>query len=61
MFFARRDPEWLEDRLKAVDADDDAELAAEMVLHFATQRESSGVETTYKKVGGLVTPPGEEV
>ena len=60
-FFARRDPEWLEDRLKAVDADDDAELAAEMVLHFATQRESSGVETTYKKVGGLVTPPGEEV
>jgi GMP synthase-like glutamine amidotransferase len=60
-FFARRAPEWLEDSLKAVDADDDAELAAEMVLHFATQKTPTGRETTYKTVGGLVTPPEEEV
>jgi len=60
-FFARRASEWVEDSLKAVDADDDAELAAEMVLHFATQKAPAGQETTYKKVGGLVTPPEEEV
>ncbi|KAF3049290.1 hypothetical protein E8E11_005826 [Didymella keratinophila] len=61
IFFARRAPEWLEDSLKAVDADDDAELAAEMVLHFATHKTPTGLETRYKMVGGLVTPPEEEV
>ncbi|KAJ4404627.1 hypothetical protein N0V91_005777 [Didymella pomorum] len=60
-FFARRDPEWLEDSFKAVDADDDAGLAAEMVLHFATQKTPTGQGTTYEKIGGLVTPPEEEL
>lgn len=60
-FFARKAPQWLDESLKAVDADDDAELAAEMVLHFATQKPATGLETTYKKVGGLVTPPEEDV
>lgn len=58
-FFAKRAPEWLGESLEAVDADDDAELAAEMVLHFAMQKTPAGQGPTYKKVGGLVTPPGE--
>ncbi|KAF3047000.1 hypothetical protein E8E12_010179 [Didymella heteroderae] len=60
-FFARKAPEWLDESLKAVDADDDAELAADMLLHFATQKTPAGYRMTYKKIGGLVTPPEEEV
>lgn len=59
-FFARKAPEWLEDSLKAVDADDDSELAAAMVLHFATRKTPAGQGKTYAKVGGLATPPEEE-
>jgi GMP synthase-like glutamine amidotransferase len=60
-FFAKKAPEWLEESLNAVDADDDAELAAEMVLHFAMQETPTGQRKTYNNVGGLVTPPEEEV
>ncbi|KAH6625236.1 class I glutamine amidotransferase-like protein [Boeremia exigua] len=59
-FFANKQPEWLQDSLKAVDADDDSELAAEMVLQFAAHEPPAGQRETYAKVGGLVTPPGEE-
>lgn len=58
-FFARKAPEWLEESLKAVDADDDSELAAEMVLHFALQETPTGQRRSFVKVGGLVTPPEE--
>ncbi|KAF1927594.1 class I glutamine amidotransferase-like protein [Didymella exigua CBS 183.55] len=58
-FFARKAPEWLEESLKAVDADDDAELAADMVLHFAMQKTPAEQGRTYERVGGLVTPPEE--
>lgn len=60
-FFARKAPEWLEDSLKAVDADDDAELAAEMVLSFIMQPGLAAQNKGYAKVGGLMTPPGEHV
>lgn len=60
-FFARKAPEWLKESLKAVDADDDAELAAEMVLHFATQKAPVEQGRTYAKFGGLITPPEEAV
>lgn len=60
-FFAREAPEWLEESLRAVDADDDAGLAAELVVHFAVQKSTGGVNETYKQAGGLVTPPDEEV
>lgn len=60
-FFARKAPEWLKESLKAVDADDDAELAAEMVLHFAMQRTKPAYSRSYEKVDGLVTPPEEEL
>ncbi|KAJ8115875.1 hypothetical protein OPT61_g2569 [Boeremia exigua] len=58
-FFARKAPEWLEDSLRAVDADDDSEFAAEMVLHFAMQESPVEQSKTYTRVGGLVTPPDE--
>ena len=60
-FFARKAPEWLEESLKAVDADDDAEFAAEMVLSFIMQESLTEQSKSYAKVGGLVTPPEEEV
>lgn len=56
-FFARKAPEWLEESVKAVDADDDAEFAAEMVLHFALQMNPDVKVETFRKVGGLITPP----
>lgn len=59
-FFARKAPEWLEESLKAVDMDDDSELAAEMVLHFALQNLTRKQGKTFEKFGGLVTPPVEE-
>ncbi|KAF9692872.1 hypothetical protein EKO04_009072 [Ascochyta lentis] len=60
-FFARKMPEWLEESLKAVDADDDAGVAAEMVLHFIMQKTPTEQRKTHARAGGLVTPPEEEV
>ncbi|KAJ4987659.1 gmp synthase [Stagonosporopsis vannaccii] len=59
-FFARKAPDWLEESLRAVDADDDSEFAAEMVLHFALQETVTGQSQTYAMIGGLATPPEEE-
>lgn len=60
-FFAKKAPEWLEASLKAADADDDAEEAADMVLHFITQKTPAEQSKTHATIGGLVTPPEEEV
>ncbi|KAJ4366719.1 hypothetical protein N0V95_000048 [Ascochyta clinopodiicola] len=60
-FFARKTPEWLEESLKTVDADDDAGVAAEMVLQFMMQKTPSECGKMHDTVGGLVTPPEEEV
>lgn len=60
-FFAKKAPEWLEESLRAVDADDDSEFAAEMVLHFALQETPTGQRQTFVKIGGLITPPVEAV
>lgn len=60
-FFARKTPEWLEDSLKAVDAEDDAEEAAEMVLQFIIQKTPAEQSKTHATVGGMVTPPEEEI
>lgn len=57
IFGASWDPEVLSASLTAVDKDDDAEKAAEMVLMFlaneATSKASAGVD----RVKGLLTPP----
>lgn len=60
-FFARKAPEWLENSLKAVDADDDAEVAAEMVLQFVMQKTRAEQSKTHALISGLATPPEEEV
>ncbi|KAJ4305737.1 hypothetical protein N0V90_001268 [Kalmusia sp. IMI 367209] len=51
------DPQMLQDGLEAIDADDDAELVAEVVLQFLLEKECAQSTTTHQKVGGLLTPP----
>jgi GMP synthase-like glutamine amidotransferase len=60
-FFTRKAPEWLEESLRSVDADDDSEEAAEMVLQFMLQKTLADQSRTYATVHGLVTPPEEEL
>ncbi|UPX17354.1 uncharacterized protein EKO05_0007716 [Ascochyta rabiei] len=60
-FFATKTPEWLEESLKAANADDDAGTAAEMVLQFMMQETPTEHGKTYDTIGGLATPPEEEV
>jgi GMP synthase-like glutamine amidotransferase len=61
VFFAKREPAWLQESLKTVDADDDAEEAAEMVLQFIMQKTPAEQSKTHTIAAGLVTPPEEEL
>ena len=58
-FFTKQAPEWLEKALEAVDADDDAEEAAEIVLRFIMQKTPAEQSKIDVSVGGLATPPEE--
>lgn len=51
-------PEKLDEYLDLADADDDSELAAEMVVRFFLEKNASNVATS--TVSGLLTPPMEE-
>ena len=57
VFGASWQPEVLKKTFEAIDADDDAEAAAEMVLRFFLEKEPSGNTTTYEVAEGLLTPP----
>lgn len=57
VFGAAWRPEVLKDTFEAIDADDDAEAAAEMVLQFLLEKDWTGNETTYEVAKGLLTPP----
>lgn len=56
VFGVNWDPQMLKDGLEAVDADDDSEFVAELVLQFMLEKDGAK-ETTHRKVGGLLTPP----
>lgn len=56
VFGAKWDPQRLQDGLDAVDADDDAEFIAEMVLQFMLEKEGFD-GPAHRKVSGLLTPP----
>lgn len=58
-FFPTWDAQLLETILEAVDADDDAIAAAEMVLKFFMERGFDKVAATHRVAGGLLTPPNE--
>lgn len=47
----------MKETLEAVDADDDAIQAADMVLKFFMEKGESKGATTHGVVGGLLTPP----
>jgi GMP synthase-like glutamine amidotransferase len=49
-------PQTIQEGLEAVDADDDAEFLSEMVLQFMLEKGGSE-GATYRRVGGLLTPP----
>lgn len=55
-FFTKQTPEWLGNSLRAVDADDDAEEAAEIVLQFIMQKTPAELSKTVVLADGLVTP-----
>lgn len=57
VFGATWKPEVLKETLDAIDADDDAEAAAEMVLQFLLEEEAKTGAATHATIGGLLTPP----
>lgn len=57
VFGAGWDAEVLKQALEAVDMDDDAEKAAEMVLQFLLEKQGMGDSAAYTVVNGLLTPP----
>jgi GMP synthase-like glutamine amidotransferase len=59
-FFEDRGEEWVAERLAEIEKGDDAEVVAEMVVRFAMLK-GGGAEEGWGRVGGLVTPPEEEV
>ncbi|KAF1969067.1 hypothetical protein BU23DRAFT_591759 [Bimuria novae-zelandiae CBS 107.79] len=56
VFGLKWDPQMLQDGLDAVDADDDAEFAAELVLQFMLEKDGAE-DATHRKVTGLLSPP----
>lgn len=60
VFFEDRGEEWVAERLLEIKKGDDAEVVAEMVVRFALLKGGGGAEEGSGRVGGLVTPPGEE-
>lgn len=56
-FFPTWEPQLMKETLEAVDADDDAIQAADMVLKFFMEKGESKGATTHGVVGGLLTPP----
>jgi GMP synthase-like glutamine amidotransferase len=62
IFGAAWDAEVLRETLEACDAEDDAEVAAEIVLQFLLEGSSGNekVQVTRAVVGGLLTPPLQE-
>jgi GMP synthase-like glutamine amidotransferase len=59
IFGATWKPDVLRETLEAIDADDDAEVAAELVLQFMLEKERGGASRTHQVTGGLLTPPTE--
>ncbi|KAF2648129.1 class I glutamine amidotransferase-like protein [Lophiostoma macrostomum CBS 122681] len=60
-FFAERgDMPLLEEYLEAADADDDAEVACDIVLRFFMEWGLERDVGAYERVGGLLTPPVQE-
>ncbi|PVI04717.1 class I glutamine amidotransferase-like protein [Periconia macrospinosa] len=57
VFGASWQPEVLQKTFEAIDADDDSEAAAEMVLRFFLEKEPTGDTATYEVAKGLLTPP----
>jgi GMP synthase-like glutamine amidotransferase len=53
-------PEMLQNYLELVDADDDSELAADMVMRFFLEKTTSISNVATSTVSGLLTPPMEE-
>lgn len=53
-------PEVLQATLDAIDADDDAEVIAEMVLQFMLERTATVTNGMNQVAGGLLTPPLDE-
>jgi GMP synthase-like glutamine amidotransferase len=49
-----------EEALKAIDADDDSVMAAQMVMKFLMEKTGSTKGTTRDLMGGLLTPPSQE-
>jgi GMP synthase-like glutamine amidotransferase len=50
----------LEEYLEAVDADDDSDVACDIVLRFFMEAGMGREHGAYEKVGGLLTPPVQE-
>lgn len=59
-FFPAWAPGVLKEAMEAIDADDDAIAAAEMVLKFILEKGVDKDGATYKVTGGLLTPPSGE-
>jgi hypothetical protein len=57
VFGASWQPEVLEQAMRSIDADDDSEMAADMVMRFLVRAETMTGKLTGP--GGLLTPPGE--
>ncbi|CAI6332392.1 unnamed protein product [Periconia digitata] len=57
VFGASWQPMELKKTFEAIDADDDAEAAAELVLQFFLEKERNGDSMTYQVAKGLLTPP----
>ncbi|KAF2686872.1 class I glutamine amidotransferase-like protein [Lentithecium fluviatile CBS 122367] len=57
VFGATWEPQLLQETFEAIDADDDAEVAAEMVLQFLLEKEELAGSGAHQVLGGLLTPP----
>jgi len=57
VFGAAWKPETLKETLEAIDADDDAEVVAEMVLQFMLEKKRAAASGTHQVTTGLLTPP----
>lgn len=57
VFGATWKPEVLQETLEAIDADDDAQAIAELVLRFLLEDRVVTTTSTHAVAGGLLTPP----
>jgi len=57
VFFSKWDSEVLQETLEACDKDDDAEVAAEIVVRFLLEEIVTKRGSTMEVAGGLLTPP----